>query len=48
MSLEEIGAVSTVAKPLFTEYLLAFEVTSVLLLAAIVGAVMLGQQRRRI
>ncbi len=45
---EQIGAVATVAKPLFTQYLLAFEVTSILLLAAIVGAVMLGQQRRRI
>ena len=45
---EQIGAVASVAKPLFTQYLLAFEVTSVLLLAAIVGAVMLGQQRRRI
>ena len=31
--------------PLFNEYLLAFEVTSILLLAAIVGAVVLGKQR---
>ena len=44
---EEVGAVGAIARPLFTEYLLAFEVTSVLLLAAIVGAVLLGQQRRR-
>jgi len=35
----------TVAVPLFTEYLLAFEVTSVLLLAAVVGAVVLGRKR---
>ena len=40
------GAVVPVARPLFTEYLLAFEITSVLLLAAIVGAVMLGRVRR--
>jgi NADH-quinone oxidoreductase subunit J len=40
------GAVVPVARPLFTEHLLAFEVTSVLLLAAIVGAVLLGRVRR--
>ena len=39
------GAVAPVAVPLFTDYLLAFEVTSVLLLAAIVGAVVLGRRR---
>jgi NADH-quinone oxidoreductase subunit J len=39
------GAVGTVANPLFNEYLLAFELTSVLLLAAIVGAVALGRRR---
>jgi NADH-quinone oxidoreductase subunit J len=39
------GAVGTVAAPLFTEYLFAFELTSVLLLAAIVGAVALGRRR---
>src|SRR5881394_1320041 len=33
------GAIAPVAGPLFNEYLLAVEVTSVLLLAAIVGAV---------
>ena len=41
----EAGVVAQVARPLFTEYLLAFEVTSVLLLAAIVGAVILGRRR---
>jgi NADH-quinone oxidoreductase subunit J len=40
------GAVVPVARPLFTEHLLAFELTSVLLLAAIVGAVLLGRVRR--
>ena len=39
------GAITPVAGPLFNEYLLAFEVTSVLLLAAVVGAVVLGKQR---
>jgi NADH:ubiquinone oxidoreductase subunit 6 (subunit J) len=33
---------------LFREYLLAFEVTSVLLLVAIVGAVVLGKPRGRV
>jgi NADH-quinone oxidoreductase subunit J len=41
----ESGAVGAVATPLFTTYLLPFEITSVLLLAAIVGAVMIGKQR---
>lgn len=40
------GAIAPVARPLFNEYLLAFEVTSVLLLVAVVGAVVLGRQRR--
>ena len=39
------GAVGAIAMPLFTTYLLPFEITSVLLLAAIVGAVMIGKQR---
>lgn len=39
------GAVGTIAQPLFTEHLLAFELTSILLLAAIVGAVVIGKRR---
>ena len=39
------GVIAPLAGPLFKEYLLAFEVTSVLLLAAIVGAVVLGRRR---
>ena len=39
------GAVGSIAEPMFREYLLAFEVTSILLLAAIVGAVALGRRR---
>ena len=44
-AVRDLGAVGSVAQPLFNEYLLAFEVTSVLLLAAIVGAVVLGKRR---
>jgi NADH-quinone oxidoreductase subunit J len=41
----EPGVINQVAAPLFREYLLAFEVTSVLLLVAIVGAVVLAKRR---
>ena len=43
----EQGAIAPIAGPLFNEYLLAFEVTSVLLLAAVVGAVVLGKRKGR-
>jgi NADH-quinone oxidoreductase subunit J len=43
--IETLGVIEPVAGPLFREYLLAFEVTSVLLLAAIVGAVALARRR---
>lgn len=39
------NVVTAVAGPLFNEYLLAFEVTSILLLAAIIGAVVLAKRR---
>lgn len=39
------GIIGAVAAPLFREYLLAFELTSILLLAAIVGAVALAKKR---
>ena len=38
------NVVAPVAKALFTEYLLAFEITSVLLLVAIIGAVTLAKR----
>jgi NADH-quinone oxidoreductase subunit J len=41
----ERGVVGAVAAPLFETYLVPFEVTSVLLLAAIVGAVVLAKRR---
>ena len=43
--IQRTGAITPIAGPLFNEYLLAFEVTSILLLAAMVGAVVLGKQR---
>ncbi|MDO8502981.1 MAG: NADH-quinone oxidoreductase subunit J [Gemmatimonadaceae bacterium] len=43
--MKKYGAVGSVARPLFNEYLLAFELTSVLLLVAIAGAVVLGKRR---
>lgn len=42
---EGLNAVAAVAKPLFADNLLAFELTSILLLVAIVGAVVLGKRR---
>ncbi len=41
----EIGTVETIGKQLFTKFLFPFEVTSLLLLAAIVGAVVLAKKR---
>jgi NADH-quinone oxidoreductase subunit J len=41
------GVITPIAGPLFNQYLLAFEVTSVLLLAAVVGAVVLGKRKER-
>ncbi|MFQ6046636.1 MAG: NADH-quinone oxidoreductase subunit J [Gemmatimonadales bacterium] len=39
------GAVGAISEPLFRDFLVPFEVTSVLLLAAIVGAVVLAKRR---
>src|SRR5690606_14883040 len=39
------GVINGIAEPLFREYLLAFEITSILLLAAIVGSVILAKRR---
>ena len=43
--LQKLNAVGAIAAPLFKDYLLAFELTSVLLLVAIAGAVILGRGR---
>jgi NADH-quinone oxidoreductase subunit J len=42
---EARGAIGMLADPLFRQYLVPFEVTSVLLLAAIVGAVVLAKRK---
>ncbi|MBI4503014.1 MAG: NADH-quinone oxidoreductase subunit J [Gemmatimonadetes bacterium] len=39
------GAVGLIAEPLFRAYLVPFEITSVLLLAAVVGAVVLAKRK---
>ena len=40
----DIGSVKNLGRVMFKEFLLPFEITSVLLLAAMVGAVMLGKK----
>ena len=40
------GVIGPIAAPMFKEYLLAFELTSVLLLVAIIGAVVIGKKGR--
>jgi NADH-quinone oxidoreductase subunit J len=42
----DLGLVKSVGRVLFTEYLLPFELSSVLLLASMVGAVMLGKSEK--
>ncbi len=45
-STEDVGLVKNLGRVLFSDYLLPFEVTSILLLAAMVGAVMLGKPEK--
>ncbi|MFQ5550200.1 MAG: NADH-quinone oxidoreductase subunit J [Gemmatimonadales bacterium] len=42
---EAEGAVGMIAEPLFRGYLVPFEITSILLLAAVVGAIVLAKRR---
>ncbi len=42
---EAVGTVESVGKVLFTTYLFPFEITSLLLTAAIVGAILLGKKK---
>jgi NADH-quinone oxidoreductase subunit J len=42
----DVGLVKNLGKVLFTDFLLPFEVASVLLLAAMIGAVMLGKSEK--
>jgi NADH-quinone oxidoreductase subunit J len=41
----EFGAVGAIARPLFTTYVVPFEITGILLLVAIVGALVLAKRR---
>jgi NADH-quinone oxidoreductase subunit J len=41
----EQGVIHSVAAPLFQSYLIPFELTSVMLLAAVVGAVVLAKRK---
>jgi len=41
----EKGAVGAIADPLFTDYVVAFELTGILLLIAVVGAIALAKRR---
>ena len=45
IALREHGAVGVIARPLFTDYVVAFEITGILLLVAIVGALALAKRR---
>lgn len=44
ISSDEIGTVQVLGKVLFTDFVLPFEISSVLFLSAIIGAVMLGKK----
>jgi len=44
-ALQQQGMIAAVATPLFDAYLIPFEITSLLLLAAIVGAVVLAKRK---
>jgi len=44
-ALQQQGMIAAVAGPLFDAYLIPFEITSLLLLAAIVGAVVLAKRK---
>lgn len=46
-SLSQIGLVKNLGKILYSQYLLPFELSSILFLSAMVGAVMLGKKEKR-
>jgi NADH-quinone oxidoreductase subunit J len=45
VAIDSLGVVGAIAEPLFRAYLIPFEITSVLLLAAIIGAVVLAKKK---
>jgi NADH-quinone oxidoreductase subunit J len=44
-ALAEQGAVGVIAQPLFTTYVVPFEITGILLLVAVVGALVLAKRK---
>jgi len=46
-ALADYGAVGVIARPLFTDYVVPFEITGILLLVAIVGAIALAKRTVR-
>ena len=44
-AVEQYGVVGAIARPLYTEYVVPFEITGILLLVAIVGALALAKKR---
>ncbi|HTY63263.1 MAG TPA: NADH-quinone oxidoreductase subunit J [Acidobacteriota bacterium] len=46
VSVDDVGSVTNLGRVLFDEYLLPFEITSVLILVAIMGVVVLAKRRR--
>jgi NADH-quinone oxidoreductase subunit J len=44
-ALREYGVVGAIARPLYTDYVVAFEITGILLLVAIVGAIVLAKKK---
>jgi NADH:ubiquinone oxidoreductase subunit 6 (chain J) len=45
---EQIGAPETIGQVLFSKYLLPFEITSIILLVAIIGVIVLNQRRKTV
>lgn len=45
---ENIGSPDTIGQILFTKYLLPFEITSIILLVAIIGVIVLNQRRKTV
>ena len=43
-AVREMGAVGAIAEPLYTTYVVPFEITGILLLVAIVGAIVLAKR----
>lgn len=44
-TVEEIGSITLIGRLLFTEYVLPFEIISILLLVAVIGAVVIAKRR---